>query len=140
MYFCCVAVTPEPDSTEDSTGGLEPPDLPLVRVAGKSPTRRMSQPITGSPKDQEKSTNRRASEGKDIQIFPRDLDKKFCLFIFKGVPSCLQELQCLRMARIEVKWPQDVKAWVLTGGQMLPHSLMYLFQPQHLEMSVTSRF
>ena len=67
--FCCLAVTPEPDSTEDSTGGLEPPDLPLVRVAGKSPTRRMSQPITGSPKDQEKSTNRRASEGEKFMYF-----------------------------------------------------------------------
>ena len=60
-----VAVTPEPDSTEDSTGGLEPPEVPHVphRIPGKSPTRRMSQPVTGSPKDQDKSTNRRASEG-----------------------------------------------------------------------------
>ena len=89
--FCCVfhmniwrriktlfvAVTPEPDSTEDSTGGLEPPEVPHVphRIPGKSPTRRMSQPVTGSPKDQDKSTNRRASEG-EYQFFQSlaDLD------------------------------------------------------------------
>ena len=65
--FKTAAVTPEPDSTEDSTGGLEPPEVPLVhhRIPGKSPTRRMSQPVTGSPKDQDKSTNRRASEGNE---------------------------------------------------------------------------
>ena len=74
-----VAVTPEPDSTEDSTGGLEPPEVPHVphRIPGKSPTRRMSQPVTGSPKDQDKSTNRRASEG-EYQFFQSlaDLDNE----------------------------------------------------------------
>ena len=65
------AVTPEPDSTEDSTGGLDPADLPLIRVPGKSPTRRMSQPITGSPKDNDKgSGNRRASEGGKLTDIP----------------------------------------------------------------------
>lgn len=64
-YIFVVVVTPEPDSTEDSTGGFDPSDLPIesCSIAGKT-SRRMSQPVTGSPKDSnDKNGNRRASEG-----------------------------------------------------------------------------
>ena len=63
------AITPEPDSTEDSTGGFDPSDIPILigGISSKDPTRRMSQPVTGSVKEAiaiDKATNRRASEGK----------------------------------------------------------------------------
>ena len=62
-----LAVTPEPDSTEDSTCGFDPSDLPDIgAISSKDPTRRMSQPVTGSVTTNDKSTNRRASEGKQI--------------------------------------------------------------------------
>jgi len=62
------AITPEPDSTEDSTGGFDPSDIPILigGISSKDPTRRMSQPVTGSVKEAvaiDKATNRRASEG-----------------------------------------------------------------------------
>ena len=66
------AITPEPDSTEDSTGGFDPSDIPILigGISSKDPTRRMSQPVTGSVKEAiaiDKATNRRASEGKKIK-------------------------------------------------------------------------
>ena len=73
QFFSLTAVTPEPDSTEDSTGGFDPTDLPTVvrGVTNKSPnSRRMSQPITGTPKEpdsNEPSNTRRASEGMFIK-------------------------------------------------------------------------
>ena len=70
------AVTPEPDSTEDSTGIFDSSDLP--ELPGLDHTRRMSQPVTGSAKESDendKVANRRASEGSNK--YPRtDEDEK----------------------------------------------------------------
>ena len=79
------AVTPEPDSTEDSTAGLDPTDLAIVpSVTTSSRTspnsRRMSQPITGTPKEPDSndpSNTRRASEGKSVEKGQSDLIRCF---------------------------------------------------------------
>ena len=82
------AVTPEPDSTEDSTGGLDPTDLAIVPAVTTSTrtspnSRRMSQPITGTPKEpdsNEPNNTRRASEGKSVEKGQSDLIRCFSFF------------------------------------------------------------
>ena len=71
------AVTPEPDSTEDSTGIFDSSDLPELPEIDHT-TRRMSQPVTGSAKESdenEKVANRRASEGSNKYPRPDDDEK-----------------------------------------------------------------
>ena len=79
------AVTPEPDSTEDSTGGLDPTELAIVPAVTTSSrtspnSRRMSQPITGTPKEpdsNEPNISRRGSEGKSLEKRSSDLIRCF---------------------------------------------------------------